>query len=66
VRHRRGIASGATPLVKSAINWDDFRPFFTLRVIFMGGLVLISTYLRSGPGKIFIFFENILHNFFLF
>jgi hypothetical protein len=48
---------------KSARNWDDFRPFFTLRVVFVGFLVRILPYLRSGQGKIFIFFENILHNF---
>jgi hypothetical protein len=47
---------------KSARNWDDFRPFFTLRVVFVGFLVRILPYLRSGQGKIFIFFENILHN----
>jgi hypothetical protein len=29
-------------------------------------LLRISPYLRSGPGKIFIFFENILYNIFLF
>jgi hypothetical protein len=44
---------------KSARNWDDFRPFFTLRVVFVGFLVRILPYLRSGQGKIFIFFENI-------
>jgi hypothetical protein len=47
---------------KSARNLDDFWPFFTLRVVFVGFLVRILPYLRSGPGKIFIFFENILHN----
>jgi hypothetical protein len=26
---------------KSARNWDGFRPFFTLRVVFVGFLVLI-------------------------
>jgi hypothetical protein len=41
---------------KSARNWDDFRPFFTLRVVFVGFLVRILPYLRSGQGKIFIFF----------
>jgi hypothetical protein len=48
---------------KSARNWEDFRPFFTLRVVFVGFLVRILPYLRNGQGKIFIFFENILHNF---
>jgi hypothetical protein len=46
---------------KSARNWDDLRPFFTLRIVFVGFLVWILPYLRSGQGKIFIFFENILH-----
>jgi hypothetical protein len=60
---------------KSARNWDDFRPLFTLREVFVGFLVRILPYLRSGPGnfflfflkiffsflKIFFFFENILH-----
>jgi hypothetical protein len=30
------------------------------RVVFEGLLVWISPYLKSGPGKIFSFFENIL------
>jgi hypothetical protein len=51
---------------KSARNWDDFRPFFTLRVFCVGCLVRILPYLRSGPGKMFIFFLNILLNIFLF
>jgi hypothetical protein len=56
---------------KSARNWDDFRQFFTLRVVFVGFLVRILPYLRSGQGnffsfwkifcRIFIFFEIILH-----
>jgi hypothetical protein len=33
---------------KSARNWDDFRPFFTLKVFFF---VWISPHLRSGQGK---------------
>jgi hypothetical protein len=45
---------------KSARNWDDFRPFFTLRGVFVAFLVRISPYLRSVQGEIFIFFENIL------
>jgi hypothetical protein len=45
---------------KSAKNWDDFRPFFTLRVVFVGFLMQLLPYLRSGRGKIFLFFENIL------
>jgi hypothetical protein len=48
-------------LVKSARNPHDFRPFFTLRVVFVGFLMRILPYLRSGRGKIFLFFENILH-----
>jgi hypothetical protein len=51
---------------KSARNWDDFRPFFTLRVVFLGFLMRILPYLRRGRGKILIFFENILRNIFLF
>jgi hypothetical protein len=51
---------------KSTRNWDDFRPFFTLRVVFVAFLVRISPYLRSGQGEIFIFFENILQNIYLF
>jgi hypothetical protein len=51
---------------KSARNWDDFRPFFTLRVVFVAFLVRISPYLRSGQGEIFIFFENILQKINLF
>jgi hypothetical protein len=45
---------------KSARNWDDFRPFFTLREVFMVflcGFCLIS---EVAQGGIFlIFFENI-------
>jgi hypothetical protein len=51
---------------KSARNWDDFRPFFTLRVVFVAFLVRILPYLRSGQGEIYIFFENILQNIYLF
>jgi hypothetical protein len=52
-------------LVKSARNWDDFRPFFTLTVVFVGGLEWISPYLRSGPGKKKLF-EKKLHYIFLY
>jgi hypothetical protein len=51
---------------KSARNWDDFRPFFTIRVVFVAFFVQISPYLRSDKGEIFIFFENILPNIYLF
>jgi hypothetical protein len=34
---------------KSARNWDDFKPFFTLREVFVGFLVRILPYLRSVP-----------------
>jgi hypothetical protein len=51
---------------KSARNFDDFMPFFTLMVVLVCFLVRISPYLRSGPGKIFMYFENILYNIFLF
>jgi hypothetical protein len=51
---------------KSARNWDDFRLFSPLRVVFVAFLVRILPYLRSGQGEIFIFFENILHNIYLF
>jgi hypothetical protein len=59
---------------KSARNWDDLRPFFTLRVVFVGGLVLILPYLRSGPGQscflyslhtIFLFWKYFAQNYFL-
>jgi hypothetical protein len=33
----------------------------SIRVVFVGCLVRILPYLRSGPGKIFISFENLLH-----
>jgi hypothetical protein len=50
---------------KSARNWEDFRPFFSLRVVFVAFLVRILPYLRSGQGEIFnFFFENILEFFF--
>jgi hypothetical protein len=49
---------------KYARNWDDYRPFFSLRVVFVAFLVRILPYLRSGQGEIFIFFENILQNIF--
>jgi hypothetical protein len=42
---------------KSARNWDDFNPFFTLRVVFVAFLVRILPYLTSGQGKIFIFLK---------
>jgi predicted membrane protein len=41
-------------LVKSARNWDDFRPFFTLRLVFVAFLVRILPYLRSSQREIFI------------
>jgi hypothetical protein len=40
---------------KSARNWDDFRPFFTLRVVFVAFLVRILPYLRSGQENIYLF-----------
>jgi hypothetical protein len=43
---------------KSARNWDDFRPFFTLREVFVGFLLRILPYLNGGPG-IFLFFFKI-------
>jgi hypothetical protein len=39
---------------KSARNWDDFRPFFTLRLVFVAFLVRILPYLRSDQRQIFI------------
>jgi hypothetical protein len=51
---------------KSARNWDDFRPFFTLRVVFVAFLVRISPYLRSGKGEIFIIFKNVFQDFYFF
>jgi hypothetical protein len=46
---------------KSARNWDDFRPFFTLRLVFVAFFVRILPYLRSGFFyRIFIYFEIIL------
>jgi hypothetical protein len=41
---------------KSARNWDGFRPFFTLRLVFVAFLVRILPYLRSGKREIFISF----------
>jgi hypothetical protein len=41
---------------KSARNWDDFRPFFSLRLVFVAFLVRILPYLRSGQREIFISF----------
>jgi hypothetical protein len=49
---------------KSARNWEDFRPFFSLRVVFVAFLVRILPYLRSGQGEIFYFFLKIFWNFF--
>jgi hypothetical protein len=43
---------------KSVRNWDDFRPFFTLRVVFVAFLVRILPYLRSGKGEIYFFFRK--------
>jgi hypothetical protein len=41
---------------KSARNWDDFRPFFSLRVVFVAFLVRILPYFRSGQrGNIYLF-----------
>jgi hypothetical protein len=40
---------------KSTRNWDDFRPFLTLRVVFVGFLVWILPYLRSGQENIYLF-----------
>jgi hypothetical protein len=57
-------------LVKSARNPPEIGMilgrFFTLRVVFVAFLVRILPYLRSGQGEIYIFFENILQNIFLF
>jgi hypothetical protein len=47
---------------KSARNWDDFRPFFTLRVVFVAFFVEILPYLRSGQGEKFLFFDFFLLN----
>jgi hypothetical protein len=41
---------------KSARNWDDFRPFFTLRLVFVAFLVRILPYLRISQREIFIAF----------
>jgi hypothetical protein len=51
---------------KSARNWDNFRPFFTLRVVFVAFLVRISHYLRSGKGQIYFFFRKYFAEYFYF
>jgi hypothetical protein len=40
---------------KSAKNWDDFRPFFTIRVFFVAFLVRILPFFRSGQKNIYLF-----------
>jgi hypothetical protein len=52
---------------KSARNWDDFRPFFTLRLVFVAFLVRILPYLRSGQREIFIsFFKTLFFRTFIY
>jgi hypothetical protein len=43
---------------KSTRNWDDFRPFFTLRQFLWLFLVRILPYLRSGQREMLLSFKK--------